>query len=293
MGDKLGEAMGENALGTLLSLVAIRGFHKVTQRFGPFTLENIALWERLGGANAKLALRAAHVTLEMALGAGAGYAAQRIVRSPVEPTEDEALQWAMQGASIVASHWIMSKLSSSRQRLEHARARVPADAATRLEGTLKAIDDLHGRAQRAVDNPVDAPQIIELFAEHHRLVGAEAALTQSERVAKSGNARPGATNPVIAAHEAELRVLLGGEPDAFEQRYRELMSSLSPVHARALRRAILAQRVEHLDQPPADGPEAARLIETHAKRLRALRVVEDFSAQGFHGTGSDLRHPLI
>ncbi len=206
LGDKPGEAIAENFLAGLMALGALRAFDKVTQRFGPFTAENVTLWERLGGRSAKIALNTTHVTLQMALGAGAGYAAQSIVRSPVQPTEDEALQWAMQGASIVASHWIMSRLTASRTRLQEARARVPADAVARIDATLQDIDNLHQRAADLADNPVDQPQILELFGEHHRLVGAEAAV--------SGAKDDGADGAPAAHNQDGQKTRSGGEPEA-------------------------------------------------------------------------------
>ncbi len=370
MGDKPGEALAENLLGSLMSIAVLRGFHGVTQRFGPFTAENIALWERFGARGTGLALRTTHVTLEMVLGAGAGYAAQRIVRSPVKPTEDEALQWAMQGASIVASHWIIRRVSDARTRLAQARSRLPADAVRRLDGTLAEIDALHQRAQALPDRPVDQPDILELFAEQNRLVGAEAALvgagddgggaSQAEpsshdagshsgraesdayaetfltlaqldqvtpgrwlgseadvRRAASQAARAGLRvteqkgpdgtlrwivkgggtehaidvipePDVVGQHASELGDLLRRDPDAFEDRYKELASSLAPAQVAALRARVREQRVKLVDEQPAGRVPVQQMVDEHARRMKALRAIGEFGDAGFHGSNSEM-----
>lgn len=236
LNDKPGEALGENLLGAVFSIAAIRGFHKVTERFGPFTAENIDLWRKLGRADAK-ALQTMHVTLEMALGAGAGYVASELIRGPVQPTEDEALQMAMQGASIVASHWIIRRMHVSRTHLQEARAGLPPDVAVRLDATMKSIDALQAQAHEIAVKPVDAPVIVDMYAAHHRIIGAEAALVGTRDGAagtshasgpNDGRAPADGTAPPTADHDAagprrEPIMLLGDD-----QRMRALARGVEP-----------------------------------------------------------------
>ncbi len=253
LGDKPGEALVENALGWLMSVAALRGFHKVTERFGPFTAENLALWQQLGGTGARVALRTTHVTLEMALGAGAGYAAQRIVRSPVKPTEEEALEWAMQGASIVASRWIMTSLTASRARLEEARARVPAEAAARIDASLKDIDALHARAAVLADKPSDPAEILHVFGERQRLVGVEAAVSGTR--GDPPDAPPGSREADEPRTRAEDR---GGNT------YAETVLTLAGLHQVA----------------PGQWHGAEAAVRRVVANKRALALVEEASADG-------------
>lgn len=275
LGDNAGEAMAENMIASLLAVGALRGFHGVTQRFGPFTAENIALWERLGGKGTGAVLRTTHLTVEMALGAGAGYAAQNIVRSPVKPTDDEALQWAMQGASIVVGHWITRRMADAHARLETARARVPADAVPRLEQTLKDIDALRARAAEAADKPMDEPAMRELFAEQHRVLAAEDAIAGGAgEVSAAGAAHgPGAGTGAPPSGSAKV-TLAGATPEDLANIDRVL--ALDEAEGRRLVAEYGADLTEYLKFNPLP-----RNIEALGKTLAKERASIRGRVEGF------------
>lgn len=174
-GDDSGEAFAENLLASLLAQVGTRGMGKLNEAA-----------VRAGEAGMG---RAGRAGLELATGAGAGVAAQGMVRGDGGAEADPVLM----GISVTFGHWLGRRIAKAKERV----ATRGGNDALALQAEL---DDLARRAERLLDSGVvERAEVIQVVAAAHDVLRAVEGNTTAAGGASVGAAKPHDAAPASGA----------------------------------------------------------------------------------------------
>lgn len=173
-GGGLGEAFADNLLGDAATLAMLGPLRRAFDVWGAADAASMTLWKKVGRGGA-LALRTGvEISATTLVGAASSYVAHRLAASG--PVSDQtALDWAVQGASIAVGKFVHARLQGFQHDLDAIAEAIGRDAADglrrRASGALARADEL----QSSGDNE----QALQLLADHRRLLDDELALLRA------------------------------------------------------------------------------------------------------------------
>lgn len=158
----------ENVMTNLMTLGALRPFHALTGELGTLDRNATGLW-KVASAGKVVIAEAGKLTVETLVGAGAAYVSARLLPGQPPPSDDVAISWAMQGASMAVGKFVHGRMGQLTDRW--------AQLAEQKVHLLK-----RARAQEAfarqVEHSGDTASALHLLEEHVRLLQDEHALLQ-------------------------------------------------------------------------------------------------------------------
>jgi hypothetical protein len=167
----------ENVMTNLMTLGMLRPFHGLAGDLGKLDKEAQGLWKVVSGGKVVL-VETGTLTIETLVGAGASYVAARLVEGQPPPSQDTAIAWAMQGASMAVGKFIHGKLQDLTSRWSHA-----AEEKVHFLKRARAQE----RLARAVESSGSTEAALQLLDEHVRILDEERALlNDSKALAKLG-----------------------------------------------------------------------------------------------------------
>jgi hypothetical protein len=99
----------ENVIANVMTLGALRPFHTLTGELGQLDRNAIGLWKVASGGKVVLA-EAGKLTIETLVAAGAAYVSAQLVEGKPPPSENIAVLWAMQGASMAVGKFVHGRM---------------------------------------------------------------------------------------------------------------------------------------------------------------------------------------
>jgi hypothetical protein len=173
-GGGLGEAFADNLLGDAATLAMLGPLRRAFDVWGAADAASMTLWKKVGRGGA-LALRTGvEISATTLVGAASSYVAHRLAASG--PVSDQtALDWAVQGASIAVGKFVHARLQGFQHDLDAIAEAIGRDAADglrrRASGALARADELQSTG--------DNEQALLLLADHRRLLDDELALLRA------------------------------------------------------------------------------------------------------------------
>lgn len=163
----------ENVMANLMTLGALRPFHALTGELGKLDKNATGLWKLASGGKVALA-ETGKLTIETLVAAGATYVSARLVEGQPPPSEDAAVSWAMQGASMAVGKFVHG-------RMQELTARWGKLAEEKVQLIKRA------RAQEALARQVEqsgsTEAALRLLEQHVRLLHDEHTLLQDPAAA--------------------------------------------------------------------------------------------------------------
>ena len=172
-GDDARAAFVENLLSSAGVLAALAPLKAATATWGHLDERAVGVWERVGKAGKVVLRRGAVISVEMITAAAVGYVTQRLVRGGPPPSDEVALSWALQGASMAIGRAISGRLQDVEDRLEQIAAH-----AGHLLGRVRRVRKMSDDAAKAPS----ADAAMELIVHHNEILAEEARLLADDRV---------------------------------------------------------------------------------------------------------------
>ena len=158
----------ENVMTNLMTLGALRPFHALTGELGRLDRSATGLW-KVASAGKVVIAEAGKLTVETLVGAGATYVSARLVHGQPPPSDDVAISWAMQGASMAVGKFVHSRMGELTDRWAQL-----AEQKVHLFKRARA----HEALARQVEHSGDTASALHLLEEHVRRLQDEHALLQ-------------------------------------------------------------------------------------------------------------------
>jgi hypothetical protein len=158
----------ENVMTNLMTLGALRPFHALASEIGQLDKNAAGLWKIVSSGKVVLA-EAGQLTLETLVAAGASYVSARLVEGHPPPSDDVAVSWAMQGASMAVGKFVHGKLQDLTARWgKLGEQHIQLLKRARAQDALAKLVEHSGTTESA----------LHLLEEHARLIQDEHALLQ-------------------------------------------------------------------------------------------------------------------
>jgi hypothetical protein len=173
-GGGLGEAFADNLLGDAATLAMLGPLRRAFDVWGAADAASMTMWKKVGRGGA-LALRTGvEISATTLVGAASSYVAHRLAASG--PVSDQtALDWAVQGASIAVGKFVHARLQGFQHDLDAIAEAIGRDAA---DGLRRRASDALARAE-ALQSGGDGDQALQLLSDHRRLLDDELALLRA------------------------------------------------------------------------------------------------------------------
>ena len=158
----------ENLMTNLMTLGALRPFHALAGEIGKLDKNATGLW-KVASRGKVVLVETGKLTIETLVAAGAGYVSARLVEGHPPPSDDIAVSWAMQGASMAVGKFVHGKLQDMTARW--------AKLGEQHIQLLKRARAQEALAMR-VEQSGSTGSALQLLEEHARLLQDEHALLQ-------------------------------------------------------------------------------------------------------------------
>jgi hypothetical protein len=223
-GGGLGEAFADNLLADAATLAMLGPLRRAFDVWGAADQATMTLWKKVGRGGA-LALRTGvEISATTLVGAASSYVAHRLAASG--PVSDQtALDWAVQGASIAVGKFVHARLQGFQHDLDGIAEAIGRDAA---DGLRRRASGALARAEQ-LQSTGDSDQALALLSDHRRLLDDELALLRAVADDPDALAARGLQRPTVLGRAATLEAEAGATTAAAFPDLPLRLAGLEPV----------------------------------------------------------------